>query len=171
MKKRIKTREAGFTLIELIVSMAILVIVVGAVSMLMEPSMRVYSEGANLARAKRMADDVSELIVSELLYAKDLTVTETWGEGSLNGAGKQVTFVSPSYGKMTLTQYDTKQIYMTQDSTGKSLGFGDDYFMQNGAMVGITLQDPQITVAVCMLDRAGEVILVKERTVKRLNEP
>lgn len=161
--------KKGFTLVELVVTLALLVLITGSIALLIQPAMRIYMDSVSLSRARRMGDDVSELFLSELLYAREIDpVTDFWTDGDLSGQGRSVHFLSPTYGYMTFSQ-DDGQLRIRPDRTTGEIGFTDDYFQNNIAKAGITLQGNLLTMEVIIYNPEGKILTDKKRTVKLLN--
>lgn len=170
--KRVLARRGGFTLIELIVTLALLTMISGGVAMLIEPSARIFMESTNLSRGKRIADNVANLIAGELGYATDLVLgDESWGSDSGVTGAKTATYKSPIYGKMALNQTNGIVTMELVEQSGQ-IGYGEEYYMGNTARVGLEMQSPELLrLTVEVYDRSDARIARRERYVRLLNTP
>lgn len=168
--KRALAQRGGFTLIELIVTLALITIISGGVAMLIEPSARIFMESTNLSRGKRIADNVANLIAGELSYATDLVLgDDEWSPDDGVVGSKTATYKSPTYGKMELKQENGIVVMKLVEQSGQ-IGYGAEYYMGNTARVGLELTSTDLLrLTVEVYDKSGGRIARRERYVRLLN--
>lgn len=162
-----KLGRKGFTLVEMVTALAVLVILTSGIATLMEPSMRIYMDGTNQARGKRIADDVAELVVGELLYAKELELSGPWPSDAPVTGNATAKFISAAYGEMTLSQDDGRPRML--HALAGELSFGEDYYMGNHVFIGMTLRGRQLTLEVVVTNERDTVIARREQVLTLLN--
>lgn len=175
--KRLRRKRAGFTLIEVIVTVAMVAIISTSVAMLMQPVLNIYMDNINVSQGKMIAANLLKPIRDEIMFCTEIT------KGLPTPSSKLVLKVDcPTHG---LVEIDSSaRMYMIEDD-GKRIGtisFADEFDMSNkqvklylgdvdGNNADIDTTQNKVTLTLELVDAWGETAYRTTETIRMINVP
>ena len=165
----LKKMKKGFTLIELIVAIAVFTIFsVGAVSILV-PVLNIYSGAIKLSDAQFVASNILGAVENELAYAQPNS------EPKIGDGGASITF-NGNYNNTRITSspqgLTPGRLYMARGTQEEFQPYYDEGYYRNTAVEIAFLEPPEgthaYTVIVTVKDREGSDIYTAEGSVTPL---
>lgn len=152
--KKIYFSQKGFTLLEMILAVAIISIFFSTVALIVPSWYKSYESAININYARQIANSVVNIVEQQLLFADDVEIIEP------NGANETQRITGKNKaGKFTIP---------IENTTNKidGLVYDDKFFIRNDIEVSFEMDENKtycsITVKVI---RDTETVLIKERTV------
>ena len=158
---RIKKGNKGFTLIELIVTLAVITILGTGLVMLLEPAYRTARQSSFLSEDRLIAQSIMQQLKREVAAAGKGSVTvENGGEG--------ITFRSQSYGTLNVSNSNGRvSVLCGMDE----IGLEEGAYLGRTAAASFTKDDSANTVTVTVsMQHEGEDTYSLTETVRLLNE-
>lgn len=165
----------GFTLIEMIATLAILGILTAGVAALVQPSVNVFRSSTDNSRSSVICNNVLDILSAEFAYATFISLSgDTWSGGEVKGA-TSANYTSPIYGKMNFTNKlksgkNSGIVELSvEDGTGM-ISLGEEFYMGMTVQVGLTAEKSNVLrVEIAAFDGKGQCIGQQYRYVKLLN--
>ncbi len=165
--KKIKPcAAAGFTLVELVVVMAMLMILTTGLAALSKPALDTARVTIGLSDDRMVATAIVEQLVSELSCAVADSVEVTDGGGGLS-------FSSSQYGEVSVYNgTDDGRVHVVQqlsDGTGNEIGLEEGAYAGCKAEIAFELSGSVVRISLYMKDDWGNNAYFMERNVQLLN--
>jgi prepilin-type N-terminal cleavage/methylation domain-containing protein len=182
MKKNRKQNNKGFTLLEMVLVMAIIAVFFTMVAFLVPVWYKNYEDSMRLNYARQIADAVLGAVEEQIRFADDLTIVYSAPDDDsyverITGKAKGVRFYTPMEGTgwvgdaLTSTVKDTKKYADGMAPLIDGLVYDEDFFMENSIRLSFQLKPEgglpkrcEVTVQVVSED-GTKLVLQKKRTV------
>lgn len=168
ISRRLKSRQ-GFTLIEMIITTALVSIFFAAVAMIVPSWYKAYDSMSELNHARQIADSVIEAVEWQIRFADELTYVPATGDGTveyLEGKRGGTSFYVPMQQDGSMPTNNIEGSVMID-----GLAYDADYFMNHE--LRLSFSNPEgmdyCTVTVEILRKQGdtvETVLTKERSIE-----
>lgn len=149
-----QNRIKGFTLAELIVNLAVMVIVVIISGSMIISGMNIFFRNAEVLQQKNIADAVSNLISEKLMYAKSISANE-----------------NDAFSAMFNLSENGQLIIKYADEENEINAFGEEFYNFYSISYLIKINDGSATVTVDIYDDENEIVYTKESGVILINKP
>lgn len=151
-----KWNNRGFTLVELIVSIGLLVVVIALTCSIILSVFNHYGKESQITEAKNIGDTVSQWLNDQLRYATELEITDDTKVNTYDTAIQTQ--------KGNLFYWKTDQAESAQNLYGENFYFGTT--VETKAKVK---DDRWLTLTVVVYDSQGDVAYTKENTYEIIN--
>lgn len=170
MKQCKRRASKGFTLIEMIATLAVFAIFMTGIAMLIQPAVNTFAKSTNLSRSETICDNVLRLLATELAYADAIELGTEWGSSAEVRGAKEASYQSAGYGAVRFENTEEGIILLTlSDGSGK-ISFGKELYMGNKLRVGLRKEQKDILhIEAAIYDRNDQFIGKQERYVRLLN--
>ncbi len=170
MAPKPRRRSRGFTLIEMIATLAVLTILTAGVAGLLAPAINIYVESTNLARSTMVLDNLLTLLAGELTYSTSLELGAEWPDDAVVTGAQTARYDHPLYGTIELSQPEGVLSLQPRGGTGQ-LSFDASFYMGNTVQIGLVRQGEQaVKINAALFDSRGRHISSQARYVTLLNE-
>lgn len=146
-------RNGGFTLLELLVAMAIFVLLLWGILGAIAPAFRYFAQTSLQTQAKGLANTIMESIAGRAEYASAITLSDS----------------PPSSGQLAL-EFDGQKLYY-YDSTGRKAMFDDGFY---GDMIAEIVPEgeggTQLTISI-LIKKDGELLHTSTNSLNLQNLP
>ena len=123
-----KNKTGGFTLIEMVATLAIIAIFSLSIALLAQPMISIYLRSVSLSQSEIISSSVGELMRDQLSYATSVTLTDPQSDGSFASAQ----YINPRYGQMIISN---KENIVSVADSGAEYGFNKNFYMNKKATV------------------------------------
>lgn len=157
--KKMNSRLNGFTLMEVIVNISIMMIVIVVSGSMLISGMNIFFANAEALQQKNIADAVTDLISENLIYADEISDSLPENPDDKN----IVAFELSDSGQIMMKYSGTDEFYNA---------FGEQFYnmYSTGYSVRFSSQDYAVIVSY-VYDDGGEVVYSSEKSVILMNKP
>lgn len=173
MKIKYKKNNGGFTLVELIVSLTVLIVLVATASGILLSSQNIYSKSVSGVTAKQVANDVYSVLNDRLSYATNLVASSE--DETINGKffGDKSEYPYTECIKVTRNETDNQQIFISRNGSNDFKSVVD----VSGYNVKVTLENMPINddkvlssfnIKIDVLKQNGEIEYTRSDNLGRI---
>ena len=148
-----KGSKRGFTLVELIVVVAVTVMIATALATLLVPAVRVFTQSVSLSQSSVMADGICSQVEGYVMYATQIEAQED-----------SISFVHPLYGSMRVENRDGRVSILAGDV---DIAYDAKYTMGREGAASFSLSGNLLTIRAQVSD--GQDTIALSRPVILMN--